>query len=120
MSGKWKFEKKEPKRLGALIQEEFKITKQNGKADISLEDIENIVNNIENGYAEKNENVKVLVRGLNIHKMRTLKGFHNKMGDIDIEQSYDGEVNATDKFTKFSQLQIIILREGPVRNFFGK
>ena len=79
MSGKWKFEKKQPKSLGALIQEEFKITKQNGKADISLEDIENIVNNIENGYADKDDNLKVLVRGLNIHKMSSLCNFCLKL-----------------------------------------
>lgn len=117
---KWRYELKEKKDYGTTTKEEIKLTLQNNKAEIGYDDVEKIVKRMEDEFEKDNVNAKILVRGMNIHKMRTLKGFKTKLNDIDVSDYYEDAVNDVSKFLKFSQLQIIVVKEKPVKNLFIK
>lgn len=116
---KWRYELKDKKVYGTMIKEEIKVTLQNNKSEISYKDVEKIVLAMEKGFEKEDINAKILVRGMS-DRYRTLKGYKTKLNQADIEDYYEGLVEDTSKFLLFSQLQIIVVKERPVKNLFLK
>lgn len=59
----------------------------------------------------KSNNSKVMVRGLNIQKWATLKGFDTEFDPDNFIEYYENKVNDASKFTTFAQLQISVLKD---------
>ena len=72
------------------------------KNDISAQDIRDIVQGLKNADPNK----IFMVRALNATRWSTLKGFYSDLNVDDEEEYYANKVKDTDKFSKFSQLQI--------------
>jgi len=77
------------------IQTTLQISNKN-KSDIDIDDVKAIIKKVSVNDA------KVMVRALNIERWMTLKGFND---EFDAESYEDLE-----KFTKFKQLQISVIR----------
>lgn len=107
----------EQKLFGSKKRQCFKITLKNQKPNIDVDDVESIVNTLTQEYEEKGmTNVRICVVGMNIHRRRTLKGFDQAVGDIDIKQYYESSVKDPNKFTKFSQLQLTVNYDAPKKS----
>jgi hypothetical protein len=73
--------------------------------NITTEDVKNIIERFKTGKA------KILVRGLNIERWCSLKGFEDEFDADAFEEYYYNKLKEADvgKFTTFKQLQISVL-----------
>jgi hypothetical protein len=106
---KFNLEQKNQKMIGNAKRTEIKITLKSGKADITPQDIRDIVKGMEDNARKANKRLKLAVRGLNIHRWHTLKAMDGELGIEDMEDYYGRKIRVEqlDKFEDFSQLQLI-------------
>lgn len=109
---KFKIELKEQNAYGTKVRQFFKVTLKNGKPNISFDDVRQVTKDLEDSYKDKGrDDLQFMVRGLNIQRMRTLKGFNSDFDEERFDDYYSADVDNPDKFTKFSQLQITVFYE---------
>jgi len=75
------------------------------KSNMTSQQVEKIINKF------KSNGSKIMVRGLNIQKWSTLKGFENDYDPMAIAEYYKNKVDDPSKFTTFNQLQISVLKD---------
>ena len=75
------------------------------KSNMTPQQVEKIINKF------KSNGSKIMVRGLNIQKWATLKGFDTEYNPDDIEDYYINKVDNPSNFTTFYQLQISVLKD---------
>ena len=87
------------------IQTTLQISNKN-KSDIDIDDVKAIIKKVSVNDA------KVMVRALNIERWMTLKGFNDEFDAESYEDYFRNKVEEEDleKFTKFKQLQISVIR----------
>ena len=87
------------------IQTTLQISNKN-KSDSGIDDVKAIIKKVSVNDA------KVMVRALNIERWMTLKGFNDEFDAESYEDYFRNKVEEEDleKFTKFKQLQISVIR----------
>lgn len=87
------------------IQTTLQISNKN-KSDIDIDAVKAIIKKVSVNDA------KVMVRALNIERWMTLKGFNDEFDAESYEDYFRNKVEEEDleKFTKFKQLQISVIR----------
>lgn len=108
---KLNFEVISKREFTGLKEQTYKITRKDNKMKITPSDIKNIVKSLNEQAKKKNENIKIMVRGLNGLRMFTLKGFSTDLFVLDEDDYFKGKVRDTQKFADFAQLQISIQKE---------
>jgi hypothetical protein len=91
-------------------QTTLQMTRTKKEQQIDIKHIEHVLESIKRKAKKENFNVKVMIRGLNADKWNTLKGFDTELDVDEFEEYYKDKVKDTDKFEKFSQLQVTILK----------
>ena len=78
------------------------------KSDVDIDDIRAIIDKVNVG-----DGTKVMCRGLNIERWQTLKGMDDEFDAESYLDYYRNRVQEEDldKFTKFKQLQISVIRK---------
>jgi len=76
------------------------------KSNITLDEIQQIIDRFQGGGAQ------IMVRGLNIERWQTLKGFNEEFNGAELEEYYASKVeeSAVEKFTQFPQVQISVIK----------
>ena len=92
-----------------MSKTEFKFTSKKGKV-ITREEVQNIIQAIEARAAKDNEDIKLLIRGLNAQRWTTIKGYNEDVVD-DMDEYYDArKVKDASKFNEYFQLQVTIYK----------
>ncbi len=93
------------REFGNSVQTTIQIGK-NDKSKISLDEVGQIIDRFKSGGA------KILVRGLNIERWSTLKGFNEEFDDESFINYYVNKVEeaAVEIFIEFSQIQISVIK----------
>jgi hypothetical protein len=81
------------------------------KKTLSIDDIAEIAKSIQSQADKKKENIKMMIRGLNIDKWYTIKNFDHDLNADEIDEYLDGQVHDTHKFNDFFQIHVTIYRQ---------
>jgi len=101
-------ETKKQVNIGNAKRTTLKLTLKNGKPDIQVQDLRDIVKGIEDNARGRDKQIQTMVRGLNIQKWNTLKSFDGELLVSEFEDYYGNKVLAEEKFEAFSQLEITV------------
>lgn len=97
------------------IKKQRVIIKQEDNKYMNLKDVKDIVKKLEQKYkaTHKDEEPKILVRGLDILGMFCLKTYDENVDDMfeNMEDYLRGRAKDTTKFTEFSQIEISFFSE---------
>jgi hypothetical protein len=96
--------------LGKSMRTDLKVTLQNGKADLDEDDVKAIFKDIQSDARKKGYDVQMMIRGLNIQHFFTLKGFSDDNPIDNMDEYYSADVKNPAKFSKFSQLQVSVIK----------
>lgn len=98
-------------KFGTYEQTTIKFTSKNKKNDIDKNEVENIVKALEDVSKKSNHSVRTVVRGMNLQRLFTLKSLDGDLLIEEFEEYYkqNPTVNDTQKFEKFSEIQITLL-----------
>jgi hypothetical protein len=97
-------------KLGKVNQTTIQLSRKD-KNLMHIDEISNIVQSIENEANNRKEDVKVMVRGLNIDKWYTLKSFQNDLDSDVVDEYLHGLVQDTVKFNDFIQVHLTIFKQ---------
>jgi hypothetical protein len=86
----------------------YQYFRKNGQIDVP--EVKKIVDRLERKAVEKGEDIKIAVRGLNVEKWNTLKGYDSELNIQDFADYYRNRVEDPSKFEMFNQLQITIMK----------
>ena len=99
---------REAKTVGNLKEKAIKVTRTDGKM-ISPADAKEFVNSLQKGSEKKFKEYKMMVKGVGIDGMWTMKTFkEDELNYKDLEEYHNGKVASTAKFLDLYQMQIFI------------
>jgi len=107
---KYNIKKLDTSNVGKVKRVTYQFTRKDNKPNIDIDVLDDIINGLEKQAEKKGENIKIMVRALNCQRWFTLKGFDETLNVQDFDDYYKGKVQKTEKFEKFSQLQVTILK----------
>ena len=94
-------------RPGGKVDTVLKVYKKN-KGKINEDELKEILKSIKDSDRKKGTNIQTMVRGENIHKMTTMKGFEND-DYIDYDDDYyEGHVDSAEEFKQYFYVEITI------------
>jgi len=107
---KYKLEVIDELKIGETTRSNVLVTLDGNKYDLDVEDVKTILKGLESNSKKNNEDIKVLIRGLNPHQWFTLKGYDQDFDSEAVEEYYSADVKNPAKFEKFKQLQVTIIK----------
>ena len=77
---------------------------------MTIQDLKDLETNFVNNARLQNKNIKLMIRGLNIQKWITLKGFNTVIEVDGLLDYYQNKVDNANKFLSFYQVQITMIK----------
>jgi hypothetical protein len=102
--------KNESKQVGGITKQRI-LLKQSNNTPLDIEKIKTLTGLISDKYEkEKKKEPKILVRGLGIQGVRTIKGYSESIEDMfdDIDDYLGGRVKEKTKFMEFTEIEITL------------
>lgn len=91
-----------------VVETTVQFTRRDKKPIMSIADISDLIDGLQQQATNKNEEIRILVRALAIDGMKTLKGFSTDLMIDEFEDYYRNSVQDPTKFGFFSNIQITI------------
>ena len=78
---------------------------------MTIDDIKDLETNFINNARLQNKDIKLMIRGLNIQRWMTLKGFNTDVEVDGLKDYYQNKVDNAEKFLSFYQIQVTMIKK---------
>jgi capsule polysaccharide export protein KpsE/RkpR len=87
-------------------QTTLQFSRKNKNEQIDVDEMKKVLESLNKKANDEGDNLKIMIRALNIDKWYTFKGFDTDLEVEEFEDYFKDKVKNGEKFEKFSQMQI--------------